>query len=115
MMKRIAFALLGCLFLGSAIAQDIEFGVEWDPVDDSRVGKYVVGFGSVSFEDAGVYDNLIRTPDVTANIPDLGFEVYYVAVKACKADESLCSEWSKELVSETPIGTPGNLRRAAQN
>ena len=92
----------------AALAAD-KFGVEWDAVDDSRVGKYVVGIGPTT----GNYTDevVVDAPTVRVNVPDLGFNTYWVAVKACTADRTLCSQWSNE-VNESPlIPSPGNVRK----
>ena len=108
MTKLIYLVLAGVLASPVILAQTIEFGVTWDPVDDSRVTEYVVGYGPSS----GEYTNEVRTAGVIADIPSEGYETYYVAAKACNDTGTLCSEWSDELVYETPIDKPGNLRRA---
>lgn len=105
------FPLLLILATSAVMAQEPVVNVEWDPVADSRVGLYVIGIGS----EPGRYDDFVKTSETQAGIPDLGLDTYYIAARACKADESLCSDWSNEISHVNPIGTPGNLRKAAQN
>jgi hypothetical protein len=110
MIKQIVFAL-SLLASSIALAQEPIVGVEWDPVPDSRVGVYTLGIGSTS----GTYEQFVDSTATEATIPDYGYETYYVAVRACKADKTLCSEWSNEISHDTPIDAPGNLRKAAAN
>ena len=106
------FAVFLLLIASAAFAQDPVVSVTWDAVNDSRVGKYVVGVGS----ETGVYPNevTVEETDLTADVPGYGYDTYYIVVKACKDDLSLCSEWSNELAWDHEIGTPGNLRRAVE-
>lgn len=78
---------------GTAQAQTIAMQVEWDAVDDDRVGVYVVGVGPTS----GQYDVEMETTDTLLSIPEQGFQVYHVAAKACTPDKSVCSRWSDEI------------------
>ena len=107
-MKMRHFVLLLALVPAAGIAANM-FGVEWDPVDDSRVGKYVVGVGpeTGNYTDEVVVDALT----VQADIPDLGLTTYWVAVKACTDDRTLCSEWSNEISESPRIFPPGNARK----
>jgi hypothetical protein len=86
----------------------------WNPVDDARVGVYVLAWGGASAASGGVYakGNVeVAHPTVTAKTPNLSAGKYYFAVKACKADKSECSAWSNEVAVTVlgPIPVPSNL------
>ena len=100
--------LVSLFFAQSAFAQDPVFAVEWDAVNDPRVGLYVVGVGELE----GDYTTLIDTTETTLAIPDMGIDTYHVSVQACKADKSLCSDWAVPLTYDNPIDAPTNMREA---
>ena len=103
----LAFLLFAAL---PALAQEPVVSVEWDPVNDTRVGVYVVGIGEVE----GDYTTFLDTTETTLAIPDLSLDTYHISVKACKADESVCSEWAIPIAYENPIEVPGNLRKVVE-
>ena len=109
-MKYAAFTL--ALIATAALAQEPVFTVGWDAVNDSRVGKYVVGYGPAS----GQYDHevVVEKTQLQADILDVGYTTYYVVVKACTDNRSLCSEWSNEVSAVHDIDAPINLRFAVQ-
>ena len=106
------FAVALTLAASAAFAQTYVATVEWDAVDDSRVGKYVIGVGSQT----GVYPNEVTVEEtqLTADIPDYGYDTYYIVARACKDDFSLCSEWTDEISYTHTMGAPANLRLAVQ-
>jgi hypothetical protein len=86
----------------------------WNPVDDARVGVYVLAWGTSSAASGGSYAKgavEVVHPIVTAKTPDLEAQKYYFAVKACTADKSECSAWSNEVAVTVlgPIPVPANL------
>lgn len=107
-----ASALLAA-HVGPAGAEVVTFG--WDPVDDARVGVYVLAWGNHSVAEGGKYavgEVAVLAPATTATTPDLAAQPWFFAVKACTADKSLCSDWSNEVRVDMlgPISPPAGLR-----
>lgn len=91
----VVFALLWSALLGSpSLAHCAEVQLEWDPVSDPRVDIYEVKWGASS----GQYEH---TADATSNSAQVSGlqegETYYVAVRACVQDRTLCSSLSEEV------------------
>jgi len=98
-------------FLMAGAAQAAEVTFEWDPVADDRVALYELQYGLVS----GNYEvgTTTEAETVTMSVPAGS---YFAAVRACNADQSLCSAWSVELpfVVEDAIQAPASLRIGRQ-
>jgi len=101
------FLLLPLLLPMAALAGQATF--EWDPVDDPRVGIYELHWGTAS----GDYDTQVDETGTTSGPHAFADgSTYYVAVRACTGDRTLCSEFSNEL-EFTPTDDfpgPGTLR-----
>lgn len=100
MIKRITTSIAIIALLSSLQAAADVATFTWSPVDDARVGVYVLGWGNKPAASKGIYgvgSVDAAAPAVTATTPDITKGVYYFAVKACTADKSLCSDWSNEV------------------
>jgi len=100
---------LAAFLLGPVQAAEVTF--EWDPVADDRVALYELQYGLVS----GNYEVGTQTPDTTVTM-SIPAGSYFAAVRACNADQSLCSAWSVELpfVVEDAIQAPVNFKIGRQ-
>jgi hypothetical protein len=117
------FLVFLLIFASSAVAagpvNNVTF--EWDPVIDARVDHYVLGVAYRPASEGAVYTHeQISTVGTTAPYQIEGPSLHstgqwYFAVKACNADESLCSAWSTEVVLayQDGIPAPGNLRQTS--
>lgn len=95
----------------------------WDPVDDARVGVYVLKWGYNSADNGGSYaygsaevaapTTEVTTPDI--QLPDPAQQkvpghIYFV-VQACTTDKSLCSDYSNVVdIDLRSITIPTGLR-----
>jgi hypothetical protein len=124
-MKNILFGVVLALLSSAAIAGPTNtVSFEWDPVIDDRVDHYVLGSASVPASAGATYTmeqwsipygTEVATVTLTGPSPNIQYNgVWYFAVKACNADESLCSGWSNEVqhVYQDGIPTPGNLKKS---
>ncbi|MEE4145402.1 MAG: carbohydrate-binding protein [Halieaceae bacterium] len=80
----------------------------WDPVDDSRLEKYVVSEGAVSGNYSVKLD--VKVPATELALPDrLPNRWYYWAVQACGTDAKQgfhCSDYSNEVSWFDPVRLP---------
>ena len=111
-----AGALLGALIPSMSHAERARF--RWEGVDDGRVAKYVLAWGTSPAASGGAYAKgslAVSAPTTTATTPDLGPGQWYFAVKACTADDKLCSAWSNEVAvtMRGPIPVPPGLKLEA--
>ncbi len=71
----------------------------WDPVDDSRVARYEVHYGSAS---KSYLSHVISTTPQTLITGLTSGATYFFAARACSSDATLCSAFSNELSITIP-------------
>jgi len=105
-------ALLALLLIPSLAWADL-VTLEWDAVQDARVGLYEVHWGQAS----GAYTETqtVAVPDTTAEI-SAGVGEWFVAVRACTDGMSICSGWSNEVsfIVADSIDPPERVRTVIQ-
>jgi hypothetical protein len=82
-------------------AADITFA--WSPVEDSRVGRYEVHYGTTS----RTYATSVACSQPTITVSGLNASTtYYAAARACTSDGRTCSAFSNEAAVTIPAATP---------
>lgn len=91
--------LLFGLHSGLLQADTGQVTLAWDPVDDSRVARYEVHYGSASKS----YQSQVQctTPQILVTGLTSG-ATYFFAARACSSDGTLCSAFSNELSLTIP-------------
>ncbi|UHD14851.1 fibronectin type III domain-containing protein [Thiocapsa bogorovii] len=79
-----------------------EVKLVWNAVNDSRVARYEVHYGTAS----KTYDSNVQVTTASATVSGLeGGSQYFFATRACTSDGELCSAFSNEVNVDIP-GTP---------
>ncbi len=97
------FILLLLFFIPILASAQRDVPLAWDPVEDPRVVRYELNWGSLS----GDYGYEVITAETTATATLTEPGVYFFAVRAC--GEHLCSEFSDEVTAFWPAA-PVNFR-----
>lgn len=78
----------------------------WDPVPDSRVRGYEVGYGT----EAGNRETIVSTDKTTLTISNIpGGATYFFAARAFGDDRAYDSAWSNEVSSPMRFDSPKNV------
>lgn len=88
---------------GVSQASTGQIQLAWNPVEDSRVARYELHYGSASKS----YQSQVQS--TTAAVVVAGLEsgsTYFFAARACTSDGSLCSAFSNEVVASVPYAPP---------
>lgn len=92
--------LLFALTAGVLQAATGQVTLAWDPVDDSRVARYEVHYGSASKS----YQSQVQSTTAQTQITGLtSGATYFFAARACSSDGTLCSAFSNELSITVPV------------
>lgn len=103
--------LLALLAIIPSIAWAGSVTLSWDPVPDSRVKGYEVGYG----EEAGSRKTLAATDKTTLTIKNIsGGSTYFFSVRAFGNDRAHDSDWSNEVSTSMRFETPKNMSATVQ-